>query len=202
MNKRTLSVALAAGLALAAGSVTLLTACSKSGSHSAHVERYQCPMHPTIITDHPDNCPICGMKLVKMESDAPNAAHESSPVSGETAEGMSTVTIDPARQPLIGLATAEAALGKVGGEIRTTGRVEVDETRVYHANVKISGFAEHVYADFVGNVLTVETRGYWRDVSVSPKDQGYHYNRNAETYYLVGEALGRGMAKLRASSNR
>jgi Cu(I)/Ag(I) efflux system membrane fusion protein len=30
--------------------------------------KYQCPMHPTIIQDHPGDCPICGMKLVKMES--------------------------------------------------------------------------------------------------------------------------------------
>lgn len=28
------------------------------------------------------------------------------------------------------------------------------------------------------------------------KDQGYHYNRNAETYVLVGEARGRGIVKL------
>jgi Cu(I)/Ag(I) efflux system membrane fusion protein len=28
--------------------------------------QYQCPMHPTIIQDHPGDCPICGMKLVKV----------------------------------------------------------------------------------------------------------------------------------------
>ena len=26
---------------------------------------YWCPMHPTIIRDHPDKCPICGMPLSK-----------------------------------------------------------------------------------------------------------------------------------------
>ncbi|KPL02272.1 MAG: hypothetical protein AMK75_02995, partial [Planctomycetes bacterium SM23_65] len=36
----------------------------------------------------------------------------------------------------------------------------------------------------------------WRDVSVSPSGQGYHYNRNAETYMLVGDALGRAMVRL------
>lgn len=30
--------------------------------------QYQCPMHPTIVQDHPGDCPICGMKLVKMGS--------------------------------------------------------------------------------------------------------------------------------------
>jgi len=52
------------------------------------------------------------------------------------------------------------------------------------------------YPEFAGNVLTVETRGFWRDASVSPRSQGYHYNRNAETYMLVGDALGRAMVQL------
>lgn len=71
MNKRTLSLAFAAGLVLAAGSIALLTACSKSGSHSAHAERYQCPMHPEIVKDGPGDCPICGMKLVPIEEEKP-----------------------------------------------------------------------------------------------------------------------------------
>ena len=45
------------------------------------------------------------------------------------------------------------------------------------------------YPDFKGNVLTVETRDFWREADVSPKNQGYHYNRNAETYMLIGDAL-------------
>jgi hypothetical protein len=30
----------------------------------------------------------------------------------------------------------------------------------------------------------------------SPRNQGFHYNQNAETYMLVGEALGKGMLEL------
>ncbi len=29
---------------------------------------YQCPMHPTITQNHPGDCPICGMKLVKKDA--------------------------------------------------------------------------------------------------------------------------------------
>ena len=57
------------------------------------------------------------------------------------------------------------------------------------------------YADFVGNVKTMEARGFWRDIPSSPSStQGYHYNRNAETFMLVGDALGRGMIDLLASA--
>src|SRR5439155_25996509 len=27
-------------------------------------QKYTCPMHPEVITEHPGNCPKCGMKLV------------------------------------------------------------------------------------------------------------------------------------------
>ncbi len=52
------------------------------------------------------------------------------------------------------------------------------------------------YAEFRGNVKTVETRDFWREAEISPRNQGFHYNQNAETYMLVGEALGRGMVEL------
>src|ERR1039457_882792 len=31
----------------------------------AQADEYTCSMHPQIVEDHPGNCPICGMKLVK-----------------------------------------------------------------------------------------------------------------------------------------
>lgn len=52
------------------------------------------------------------------------------------------------------------------------------------------------HPEFVGNVKAVDSRDLWRDASVSPKNQGYHYNRNAETYMEVGLRLGWAMAEL------
>ena len=45
------------------------------------------------------------------------------------------------------------------------------------------------YSNFDGNVAAVETRGFWRDTSESPANQGFHWNRNAETYFLIGQSL-------------
>lgn len=50
-------------------------AYQKGWFHSPHaenavsrlVEKYTCGMHPWIITDKPGDCPICGMKLTKIE---------------------------------------------------------------------------------------------------------------------------------------
>ena len=120
----------------------------------AAVEKlWQCPMHPTIIQDHPGTCPICGMKLVPVESAAAapetHAAHEAA-----MPEGLATVTIDPSRQQLIGLKSAPVEPGSVGGTWRTMGKIAIDETRVRHINIKISGFVEQVFVDFVGKPVS------------------------------------------------
>jgi hypothetical protein len=47
-----------------------------------------------------------------------------------------------------------------------------------------------------GNVVAVETRDFWRDAEDSPADQGYHWNRNAETYFLIGNGMGEAMVQL------
>jgi hypothetical protein len=52
------------------------------------------------------------------------------------------------------------------------------------------------HPEFAGNVKCVDSRDFWREVDVSPANQGYHYNRNAETYMEVGNALGWAMAEM------
>jgi alpha-galactosidase len=50
--------------------------------------------------------------------------------------------------------------------------------------------------EFKGNVGFVETKAFWRSREQSPSGQGYHWNSNAETYYLIGEAMGGAMKQL------
>ncbi|HEX7601882.1 MAG TPA: efflux RND transporter periplasmic adaptor subunit, partial [Polyangiaceae bacterium] len=148
---------------------------------------YQCPMHPSIVQDHPGECPICGMKLVKMaDGNAKTAAkdkgerkilfyrspmnpkqtsptpskdemgmdylpvYEDEAAGSPPVAGLATVDIEPERQQLIGLKLAEVTRSPIGGAWRTVGRVAIDETRVRHVNLKISGFVERVFVDFVG----------------------------------------------------
>ncbi len=166
----------------------------------AQKARYQCPMHPSIVQDHPGECPICGMKLVRVDEGkgvgaasaavgangerrilnyrAPMDPKVTSPTPKKDEMGMdcvpvyanditgaqspvagqATVDIDPARQQLIGLTTAEVTAGPVGGSWRTVGRVAMDETRVRHINLKVPGFVERIYVDFVGKTVKRATR--------------------------------------------
>jgi Carbohydrate esterase, sialic acid-specific acetylesterase len=50
--------------------------------------------------------------------------------------------------------------------------------------------------EFQGSVAFVGTRDFYRPKQVSPSGQAYHWNCNAETYYLIGEGLGQALLEL------
>ncbi len=50
--------------------------------------------------------------------------------------------------------------------------------------------------EFKGSVAFVSTKEFWRPQDQSPNGQGYHWNSNAETHYLIGEAMGEAMKRL------
>ena len=153
----TLVVVLVAGLGLGGGAAWLLGRGAPAHDHpapSAEAKtRYTCPMHPTIVSDHPGDCPICGMALVKVggATGAAGPVHADEVAGGAgPVEGLANVQIDPQRQQLIGLRTVEASVGAVGASWRTVGKVAVDETNVHHVNIKVGGFVDTVYVDYVG----------------------------------------------------
>ena len=185
-------VLVVAGVALGVGATWMAMhkpgVAKVSASPTADKPLYQCPMHPTITSDHAGDCPICGMKLLEVKGEAKAAAgagagtrkilfyrspmnpKQTSPTprkdemgmdyvpvyqdeargGGASVDGLATVTIDPARQQLIGLQIAPVTRGSVSGSWRTVGRVEVDPTRVRKTNVKVEGYVERMFVDFVG----------------------------------------------------
>jgi len=52
------------------------------------------------------------------------------------------------------------------------------------------------YDEFKDSVRYVETRSFFRDGDVSPRPIRYHWCCNAESYYLIGEAMGKAMVEL------
>jgi Cu(I)/Ag(I) efflux system membrane fusion protein len=103
---------------------------------------YRSPHDPNATSKEPRKDAM-GMDFVPVYEDELSGG-------GAKIEGLAQVTIDPQRQQLIGLRTAEVTRGPVGGSWRTVGRVAVDETRVHHSNVKVAGFVEKIFVDFTG----------------------------------------------------
>ena len=57
------------------------------------------------------------------------------------------------------------------------------------------------HEDFKDSVFTVETRPFFRSAEHSPSRQGYHWNHNAETHFLIGDHMGKAMINLISTQN-
>lgn len=80
--------------------------------------------------------------------------------------------------------------------VAETGMSGPDETHPRALSIMKAQAAVATYPEFTGNVAFVSTKLMWRDASVSPSGQAYHWNNNAETYYLIGAAMGDAMLDL------
>lgn len=52
------------------------------------------------------------------------------------------------------------------------------------------------HEEFQGNVEFVGTKDFYRPKEESPSGQAYHWNGNAETYYLIGSGMGEAMLRM------
>lgn len=101
------------------------------------------PMHPAYKSDKPGVAPDCGMTLLPKYADDQGAGKMP----------MGTVTITPEKQVLAGVRTAVVEHKSLVRDIRTTAQIVADETRIAHVHVKVAGYIDQVYVDFVGQLV-------------------------------------------------
>lgn len=106
----------------------------------SNIDYYHCGMHPWITSDKPGKCPICGMDLTPVYKN--NAKNN---------EGI--VSIDPVMEQNIGVKTEMVTKRKLTHTIRTTGRVDYDETKQTVITTKFSGYIEKLYVDYTGKSI-------------------------------------------------
>lgn len=104
---------------------------------------YTCPMHPSVVSDKPGSCPICGMSLVKRTS-APPAA------SGAGSE-LTAIALSPEQRVTANVKTVRVALDTHTGELVTTGRVTFDERRLAQVTAYTAGRIERLFVNFTGD---------------------------------------------------
>jgi multidrug efflux pump subunit AcrA (membrane-fusion protein) len=105
----------AAAILLASGLAVAVRGCGHGpGSVAEAGVKYQCPMHPQIVQDHPGSCPICHMDLVRVAAGTPekNRAAERAPFG-----------LSERRQQLIGVKWQKVEERALTRHIRLPGRV-------------------------------------------------------------------------------
>jgi len=111
----------------------------KSGSGQKKIAYYQDPMHPWFTSDKPGTAPDCGMDLVPVY---------------EGDENVEGIKIDPVTVQNIGVKIETVKKQKLNNVIRTTGKVDYDETKVTTITTKIMGWVEKLFVDYTGKYIS------------------------------------------------
>jgi multidrug efflux pump subunit AcrA (membrane-fusion protein) len=102
------------------------------------------PMHPAYKADKPGIAPDCGMQLVPKYADDETATLKMP---------AGTVKIPPEKQQLIGVRTATVERQSLARTVRTTGQLTSDETKLAHIHVKVNGYIDKGYVDYIGQLV-------------------------------------------------
>jgi membrane fusion protein, copper/silver efflux system len=100
------------------------------------------PMHPSYRSDKEGVAPDCGMALVPKYSDD-NMANMPA----------GTVAIPEDKQVLAGVRTAVVERKALTRDIHTTAQIVADESRISHVHVKVGGYIDRVFVDYVGQLV-------------------------------------------------
>jgi Cu(I)/Ag(I) efflux system membrane fusion protein len=106
------------------------------------IEYYTCPMHPSIISDKPGACPICGMTLVKKTKQ-----HET---SSSEMDNLKAVTLSPTQRVLANIATAPVERTSSARTMSAVGIVTYAEPNQAEVSARFRGRIEKLYVNYTG----------------------------------------------------
>ncbi len=135
---------------LALSSLTILTAHplfhyqAIAAQTSKAITKWTCPMHPHYIADDAGSCPICGMDLVKINTEA-----NSSETSKKDEKPI--ITIAPETIQNMGVRLAKVETSKFGKNIRSFGIVEENERLQSEISARVEGWIEKLNITAVGD---------------------------------------------------
>jgi len=113
-------------------------ACNKN-DHAEHADTYTCPMHPTVISDRPGTCPVCGMDLVRKA----RAGEEV-----EITEDLSRLIKSPNESVVASIKTTKGEYKTVSISLEAQGIVTYDTRKIYTIPARIGGRLEKVYLKY------------------------------------------------------
>ena len=125
----------------------LFVACrnsTKTGTsvaeHSAHGNvYYTCSMHPQVMQDKPNNCPICGMKLIEVtKSSKPDK------------EG---VQLSEQQIELGNILTDTIQNGMIGDNMVLTATLNADQRKTHAVSARLMGRIERLYFKNIGDYV-------------------------------------------------
>ena len=109
-----------------------------------HVEATTLPQQPK---------PQTSATMAGMEGTSTPANTGSADAAPKNTMVPGTVTLNPASQQLIGVRYTEARRADMKRTLRTVGIVQMDDEKISRVHVKIAGWIEKVYLDYMGKLI-------------------------------------------------
>lgn len=119
--------------------LSLLMACTKSHEHAEHADTYICPMHPTVVSDRPATCPVCGMDLVRKAKPGEEV---------KITEDLAKLIKSPNEVVVTSIKTIKGEFKAMPVFITTEGVVTYDTRNLYTLPTRIGGRLEKVYIKY------------------------------------------------------
>ncbi|WP_158995659.1 efflux RND transporter periplasmic adaptor subunit [Mucilaginibacter sp. L196] len=104
---------------------------------------YTCSMHPQIHEEHPGNCPICGMKLIKVE------------LTGDNNTASDKITLTATQLQLAAIQTDTVREENTGVEKTLSGTVTTDENKTEELSARIAGRIQQLFVRTTGEKLAI-----------------------------------------------
>lgn len=136
-----LRFALFAALIMAIG--LSFSGCGKGAPTAKAEPAFYCPMHPTVVSDKPSDCPICGMRLEPL-------ADKGEGTASTTVTDRATVVVSPETRQKIGLTLGTVAKRKLTRTLRASARIAADESRLHRITTKTDGWVETLFVNVTG----------------------------------------------------
>ncbi|MFC1498385.1 efflux RND transporter periplasmic adaptor subunit [Verrucomicrobiota bacterium] len=112
------------------------------GTHQADSEKqsltWTCSMHPQIKQPEPGKCPLCGMDLIPLKTEAGDDLGERMMTMSEAAMKLAEVRTQPAERRFVDI------------EIPLIGKIDYDETRVKTISSWVDGRLDRLFVDYTG----------------------------------------------------
>ncbi|MDP2886405.1 MAG: efflux RND transporter periplasmic adaptor subunit [Ignavibacteria bacterium] len=139
--------------------ILVLSSCSRSNPDTKQTQTdsttvamiseakddYTCPMHPSVHSDKPGACPICGMTLVKRLVQRTTSESD--------LQSIRAVSLSPTQRVIANVSTEPVKRQTLKKEITAVGVVDFAEPNQAKVSARFRGRIEKLYVSFTGEVV-------------------------------------------------
>ena len=136
----------------------VLAGCAKkeapdtSGTHTqpsgpSEQSYYTCPMHPSVRSDKPGACPVCGMALVKKTVARPSSEDE--------LKDLGKVSLSPTQRVVANVSTVPVERRTLQKVLSAVGVVSIAEPNFLHISMRFPGRLERLHLNYTGQKVNV-----------------------------------------------